>query len=229
MKQLFQEYGEDIFDKSIDFWKEIRADLELKNKAKLKDEKLSVNAIKKITSSNYWSSFNSMYHTGLKLLDKFGDKKWMNFLSFVDEVKQHIKEEGIEVFIKDKLQSPSTTVIKKLCLAMSERDEEAEPVIKSEKDGAITYQSDSEVKDYERVPFGTDIYKYFDKEVAPYVSDAWIDEDIKDAKDGKVGIIGYEIPLTRYFYEYKAPRALENIGADIEKVENELLELLKDL
>jgi len=229
MKSLFEEHGEDIFDKSPDFWKEVRADLELKNKAKLKDEKLSVNAIKKITSPNYWSSFNSMYHTGLRLLEHFGDKKWMNFLTFVDEVKQYIKEEKVEIFIKDKLQSPSTAVIKKLCLAMSERDEEAEPVIKNEKDGVITYMSDSEVKDYERVPFGTDIYEYFEKEVLPYVTDAWIDEEIKDAEDGKVGIIGCEIPFTRYFYEYKPPRALKDIGEDIEKVENELLELLNDL
>ena len=74
-----------------------------------------------------------------------------------------------------------------------------------------------------------DIKKYFEKEVKPYVPDAWINESVIDHKDGKVGIVGYEIPFTRYFYKYEAPRSLEAIETDIEKVENELLDLLKQL
>ena len=41
--------------------------------------------------------------------------------------------------------------------------------------------------------------------------------------------IGYEIPVTRHFYQYVPPRPLEEIETDIEKVENELLEMLKKL
>ena len=63
----------------------------------------------------------------------------------------------------------------------------------------------------------------FDKEVKPYVFDAWINESVRDHKDGKVGVVGYEIPFTRHFYKYEAPRSLEAIETDIEKVENELL------
>ena len=90
-------------------------------------------------------------------------------------------------------------------------------------------EPDSELRDFENVPYEMDIKEYFNKEVKPYVSDAWINESVRDHKDGKVGIVGYEIPFTRYFYKYEAPRSLEEIETDIEKVENELLTLLKQL
>jgi type I restriction enzyme M protein len=65
--------------------------------------------------------------------------------------------------------------------------------------------------------------------VKPYVADAWINESVRDKKDNKVWIVGYEIPFTRYFYKYEAPRSLEAIEGDIETIENELLNLLKQL
>lgn len=88
---------------------------------------------------------------------------------------------------------------------------------------------DKSLRDYENVPLDQDIYEYFEKEVKPYVPDAWINETVRDKKDGKVGIVGYEIPFTRFFYRYEAPRGIEEIEGDIEKVENELLDLLKQL
>lgn len=114
---------------------------------------------------------------------------------------------------------------KKIIDALSERDENAE-IIK-DKDGNI--EPDPELRDYENVPYEMDIEEYFNKEVKPYVPDAWINESYRDHKDNKVGIVGYEIPFTRFFYKYEAPRSLEAIETDIEKVENELLTLLKQL
>lgn len=100
---------------------------------------------------------------------------------------------------------------------------------KISKDKKGNIEVDKSLRDYENVPYDTDIYKYFEKEVKPYVLDAWINESVRDEKDGKVGVVGYEIPFTRYFYKYEAPRSLEAIETDIEKVENELLDLLKQL
>ncbi len=88
---------------------------------------------------------------------------------------------------------------------------------------------DKSLRDYENVPYEMDIYEYFDKEVKPFVPDAFINETVVDNKDGKIGVVGYEIPFTRHFYKYEAPRSLEAIETDIEKVENELLDLLKKL
>jgi len=116
--------------------------------------------------------------------------------------------------------------IKKAILdALSERSEDADVCL----DASGKPEADSELRDHENVPWGIDVNEYLSKEVKPYVSDAWINESVCDAKDGKVGIVGYEIPFTRYFYKYEAPRSLEAIETDIEKVENELLVLLKQL
>lgn len=127
-----------------------------------------------------------------------------------------------EKFKAVKLPAP----LKKAILnALSEQDEAADICT----DSKGNPEADSNLRDTENVPLGEDIYVYFDREVKPYVPDAWIDKKKKDAKDGKVGIVGYEIPLTRYFYTYEPPRALEEIEGEIEEVENELLTLLKTL
>ena len=58
---------------------------------------------------------------------------------------------------------------------------------------------------------------------------AWIDKKKVDSKDGELGRVGYEISVTRYFYQYEPPRPLEEIETDIETVENQLLDMLKKL
>ena len=63
----------------------------------------------------------------------------------------------------------------------------------------------------------------------PHVPLAWIDEKKSDEKDGKVGIVGYEIPFNRHFYEYVAPRALEEIDAELDAVTSEIMELLREV
>ena len=50
------------------------------------------------------------------------------------------------------------------------------------------------LRDYEMVPLKEDIHEYFNREVLPFVPDAWIDESKTK--------IGYEIPFTRYFYKF---------------------------
>lgn len=82
---------------------------------------------------------------------------------------------------------------------------------------------DSSLRDYEKIPLKDDIDEYFKKEVKPHVPDAWMDRN-KDK-------IGFEISFTKYFYKYKPLRPLEEIKADILKLEKEteglLMEILK--
>ena len=66
-------------------------------------------------------------------------------------------------------------------------------------------------------------------EVEPHVPDAWIDESKRDAKDGGVGIVGYEINFNRYFYIYEPPRALEEIQADIQAIEKDIVRMLAEI
>ena len=86
-----------------------------------------------------------------------------------------------------------------------------------------------DLRDNENVPLSEDIEVYFDREVLPHVPNAWIDESKKDEKDGQVGIVGYEIPFNRHFYEYVPPRSLEAIDADLDAVTAEIMELLREV
>ena len=93
----------------------------------------------------------------------------------------------------------------------------------------MTFERDSDLSDSERVPLGTDIVDYFEAEVLPHVSDAWINGDKQDARDGQVGIVGYEINFNRYFYKYLPPRPLEVIDAELKSVEAEIAALLAEV
>ena len=72
---------------------------------------------------------------------------------------------------------------------------------------------DSSLRDFERIPLQTDIDTYFNEQVKPHVPTAWMDRD-KDK-------VGYEINFTKYFYEYKPLRSLEDITRDLLKLEEE--------
>ncbi|MEN9340270.1 MAG: hypothetical protein RIQ62_1582 [Bacteroidota bacterium] len=108
---------------------------------------------------------------------------------------------------------------------IGERDEAAE--ICTGSDGEP--EADNELNDYERVPWGVDVGEYFQKEVQPYFSDAWVDESIRDEKDGQIGLVGYEILFPRYFSEYKKPRGTSEIKEDIDLLVSKILELSKKL
>ena len=70
---------------------------------------------------------------------------------------------------------------------------------------------------------------FFDREVRPHVPDAWIDKVKRDPKDGRVGLIGYEINFNRYFYRYTPPRPLEEIEADIRAIESDIVHMLAEV
>ncbi len=162
----------------------------------------------------------------LKLSPKVQDELIKSLSDFPNKKLFLDREEFLGVFnphIRSlKLGGP---VRKAVLEALSEQDDKANIC----KDSEGNIESDAKLRDTENVPLGTDIHEYFEKEVKPYVPDAWINETVRDHKDNQVGKVGYEIPFTRYFYKYTPPRSLEEIETDIEKTENELLELLKQL
>lgn len=160
-----------------------------------------------------WQSLRtSIYHA----LETMPQKTYLHLEEFRKDINTVISKFQIEIPPK---------YIKIIESELSERDEEA-PFIT---DSHGKPESDSELRDSENVPLGTDIQEYFSKEVLPYVPDAWINATVRDQKDNEIGKIGYEIPFTRYFYEYKPPRDLEEIEKDIKESEKELLSLLKEI
>ncbi|MBQ4513706.1 MAG: SAM-dependent DNA methyltransferase [Anaerolineaceae bacterium] len=104
----------------------------------------------------------------------------------------------------------------KITVERPERDEKGEPVLKKGKP-----VPDANLRDTENVPMTEDIGEYFRREVLPYAPDAWI-----DTKKTKVG---YEIPMTRYFYEYQAPEPVEDIIARITQLEADISASLQAL
>lgn len=114
---------------------------------------------------------------------------------------------------------------KAVLACFGERDPEAQPVL----DGNGKAQPDSDLREFENVPLGQSIEAYFEREVLPHVPDAWIDTGKTDAKDGQVGIVGYEINFNRYFYVYQPPRPLAEIDADLKAVEAEIAALLGEV
>ncbi|MBR8194182.1 type I restriction-modification system subunit M [Burkholderia vietnamiensis] len=115
--------------------------------------------------------------------------------------------------------------LKDLMATVGIKDPDAQPM----KDEKGNVMADPDLRENENVPLGQDIHEYFAKEVLPHVPDAWIDESKKDEKDGKVGIVGYEINFNRYFYQYQAPRVLATIDADLKTIEREIADLLGEV
>ena len=121
-----------------------------------------------------------------------------------------------------KLKTPE---MKAVMEALGERDEQAQIM----RDGKGLPLPDPDLRDTESVPLSESIEAYFEREVRPYVPDAWINYDVRDARDGEVGKVGYEISFTRYFYTYTPPREPEEIDSEIRVIEAEILGMLRDL
>lgn len=118
----------------------------------------------------------------------------------------------------------SVVQFKLLCKHLGEQDDAAE-VCKTKGQP----EPNPDLRDNENVPLTENVEDYFAREVLPHVPDAWIDTSKTDPQDGQVGIVGYEIPFNRHFYEYVPPRSLEEIDADLDKVTAEILELLQEV
>jgi type I restriction enzyme M protein len=82
-------------------------------------------------------------------------------------------------------------------------------------------EPDPGLRDQESIPLTENVDDYLAREVLPHAPDAWVDE----AKT----VVGFEIPLTRYFYKYVEPRPLDEIDAEIDEVEQEILRLLSEV
>ena len=104
----------------------------------------------------------------------------------------------------------------KIVVERPQRDEAGNVILKRGKP-----VPDTSLRDTENVPLAQDIDAYFAREVLPYAPDAWIDHSKTK--------VGYEIPMTRYFYEYQAPEAVEDIVARITALEQDISAGLAEL
>lgn len=125
----------------------------------------------------------------------------------------------------DDLGKVDVALIKAFQKAFAVHDPDLEPVV--DKKGHVI--PDDDLTDYENVPLSADILDYLAAEVLPHAGDAYIDETYRDETDGDIGIVGYEINFNRYFYEYRPPRDLDEIDAELKAVEGEIAEMLAEV
>ncbi|KKF39966.1 N-6 DNA methylase [Halorubrum saccharovorum] len=152
----------------------------------------------------------------LRTLDS--EKQWMDRDVFIDEVESCFDSHGVNV---------RKSVYNAIERALGEQNDDAKIVTDSNGDP----EHDTDLRKRERVPLNTDPRKYFEEEVQPYVEDAWINESSKyhDDKDGKLGVVGYEINFDRYFYDYEPPRSLDDIDSEIRELEDDIVNLLNEV
>ena len=91
--------------------------------------------------------------------------------------------------------------------------------VQLDKDGKP--KPDGSLRDFERIPLGTDIEEYFENEVKPHLPTSWMDRN-KDS-------IGYEINFTKYFYNYVPLRNPNEISNDLLELEKESEALLNKI
>ena len=95
-------------------------------------------------------------------------------------------------------------------------DEEGKPILKKGKKQAVKGKTDTEI-----IPLQENIDEYFAKNVLPYNPLAFMDR----GKDK----IGYEIPFTRLFYKFVAPRSSDEIFAEFKALSEEENALMKEI
>lgn len=131
-------------------------------------------------------------------------------------LKAAIKSAGLKI---------GAPVQKAILSALSERDPEADICL----DKKGNPEPDTGLRDNENVPLDESVFDYFEREVKPHVPDAWIDEEKRDPLDGRIGIVGFEIPFNRHFYQFTPPRPLDEIDADLKACTDRIKQMIEEL
>jgi type I restriction enzyme M protein len=195
---------------------------------------LNAKQIKILVSEALWTKQLELLNTATELMQAIGNDEYSDFNVFKEKVDEVLKTK------KAKLSASEKNAILN---AVSWYDATAEKVIKgttkltgdkleqllehldckeselanygyfaTDKKGEyLEYETESDLRDTENVPLKENIYNYFLREVKPHVNEAWINLDATK--------IGYEISFNKYFYRHKPLRAIEEVSADILKLE----------
>lgn len=217
---------------------EFEADIRLHIKTHFSE--LKEKQIKDLLNSKTWHAQKQISLKARNLQQTIGSEQHDDMNGFDEVLKAACKAQAVSLEVKEK---------KQITAAVSWKNPDAAKVIKKlhkgkaspfyglfDVDGTVLeYKADSELRDYENVALDPNksVHEineaYFAKEVQPHVPDAWIDGSKKDDKDHEVGIVGYEIPFNRHFYQYQPPRDLAEIDAELDKVSGEIMELLREV
>ncbi|QXA06360.1 type I restriction-modification system subunit M [Acinetobacter pittii] len=239
MQKLYESYGKDWNETSYGQLSEDQH-VEIRTLIKAEFSELKEKDIKTVLEPKLWLEQRALMRKVQSLQTKIGIAQHNDFNAFDELLKQALKDTSIKLEAKEK---------KQFLDAITWKNPEAEPVINkvvkakenplygqfSYKGKIVEFVQDGDLRDAENIALDptqstTDLIEsYFKREVQPHVPDAWINADKRDAQDGEIGIVGYEIPFNRHFYVYQPPRDLSEIDADLDAVSREIMQLLQEV
>lgn len=242
MKWAYNEYGANWLDnENCLFYGDLTKHAEaIRRYVKIHFSELKEKQIKDLLDRKIWLEQKQLLLKVKQLQQIIGTAQQDDMNVFDEVLKAACKKQSIQLDTKEK---------KQITDAVSWKNPAAEKVIKKIHKGkanplyglfavnrqVIEYQPDSDLRDYENVALDPSKSvnaineAYFLKEVQPHVLDAWIDANKRDSKDQEIGIVGYEIPFNRHFYQYQPPRDLAEIDADLDAVSAEIMQLLQEV
>ncbi|CCF11167.1 type I restriction-modification system subunit M [Pantoea ananatis] len=244
MERLYEEFASQWQADNYGDFSELEAEARAIIKAEFAE--LKEKQIKDLLDSKLWLAQRGLMEKAQQIQEALGThaggktRVSNDFNQFQLALKGAIKTADVKLDAKEN---------KQFIDAITTKNPDAEPVVKKvlkevaqplygacEYNGKVVeFEQDGELRDNENVPLNPAvptsdlIENYFKAEVLPHVSDAWINADKRDAKDGEVGIVGYEIPFNRHFYVYQPPRPLSEIDADLDAVSAEIMKLLQEV
>ncbi len=241
MQKVYELHGQEWTDESYGKLAQVEPEVRALIKADFKE--LKEGQIKGLLAPKTWNVQKALLDKARQLQAIISTAQTDDFNVFEGTLKKALKQIGIKLEAREK---------KQLIAAASWTNPDAEPVIKKglktaanpvygafEYQGRIVqFQPDSNLRDNEDVPLTVETARganvnavneaYFNTEVAPHVEDAWIDARRRDERDEQIGVIGYEIPFNRHFYQYEPPRDLAEIDADLDVLSAEIMEMLRE-
>lgn len=240
MQKVYESYGKDWTETS---YGQLSDDAQVEIRALIKAEfsELKEKDIKTVLEPKLWLEQRALMRKAQSLQTKIGTAQFDDFNIFDELLKQALKDSSIKLEGKEK---------KQFLDAVTWKNPEAEPCINkvikgkenplygqfSYKGKVVEFVQDGDLRDAENIALDHPsqstidlIESYFKREVQPHVPDAWINADKRDAQDGEIGIVGYEIPFNRHFYVYQPPRDLAEIDADLDAVSREIMALLQEV
>ena len=241
MQKVYELHGQDWTIDTYGKLAEVEAEVRALIKADFKD--LKEKQVKDLLAPKTWNVQKELLAKAVQLQAVIGTGQCDDFNEFEETLKKALRKTGLKLETKER---------KQLLDAVAWTNPDAEPVIKKvlktkadpmygafEYQGEVVqFQPDSNLRDNEDVPLtaetalGANVNAvneaYFNKEVAPHVKDAWIDASKCDERDEQIGVIGYEIPFNRHFYQYEPPRDLKEIDADLDVLSAEIMEMLRE-
>ena len=225
-KWLYQEYGERVFsglESEVPAIKEYLND----NEIKMPDKKLA-----KLIGMKEWQARRELMDAAKQLMHAIGSEVYMDYNVFAEKVSEVVKQLKLSMGaaqLKTIMRAMSETdpeampVVKKLHKVDSKDVAKLVDIYSVDEKllsdygfyanghnylyKYIEYETDSDLRDMEKIPVKEDIYEYFQREVRPYVADAWI--NLPTTK------IGCEISFNKYFYKPVPLRTLEENERDI--------------